>query len=366
MLRRRRPAYGVLAALAAVAAVFLITGISIAAAGKLPARLTDKQFWALVTDLSEPGGSFRSDNLLSNELRMQYVIPELLRTVAPGHAYLGVGPEQNFTYIAAVRPSIAFIVDIRRGNLQLQLMYKALFELSSDRVDFVSRLFSRKTPDGIGPNATAKQVFDAVSAAESSDALYDRNLKAIDAQLAGTHAFPLSADDLKGLEYVFHAFYTFGPSINYSSSEADGAIASSANYRPTYAELMASTDSDGVARSYLASDEAFAIVKALETKNLVVPVVGDFSGPRALRSVGAYLKAQSAIVSAFYVSNVEQYLRVQRVWGSFCGNAARLPIDDTSTFIRAGRGGRYARGGTALTQELSPIAVEVDGCDRRP
>ena len=62
----------------------------------------------------------------------------------------------------------------------------------------------------------------------------------------------------------------------------------------------------------------------------------------------------------------EAYLRVERVWGSFCGNAARLPIDDASTFIRAGRGGRYARGGTALTHELTSMAVEVDGCDRRP
>ena len=336
------------------------------AAGKLPARLTDRQFWTLVTDLSEPGGSFRSDNLLSNELRMQYVIPDLLRTAAPGRAYLGVGPEQNFTYIAAVRPSIAFIVDIRRGNLQLQLMYKALFELSSDRVDFVSRLFSRKAPDGLSVSATVQQIFDAVALMEPSDAVYDRNLKALDAQLSGTHAFPLSPEDLKGIEYVFHAFHTFGPSINYSSSEADGATVNSGNYRPTYAELMASTDSDGIARSYLATEDAFAAVKALETKNLVVPIVGDFAGPRALRSVGAYLKAQSAVVSAFYVSNVEQYLRVQRVWGSFCGNAARLPIDDTSTFIRAGRGGRYSRGGTALTHELSSMAVEVDGCDRRP
>ena len=364
MFRRWRPVAAVLAALAGVA---LAVGADLSAAtGALPARLTNRQFWTLVTDLSEPGGSFRSDNFLSNELRLQYVIPELLRTAVPGRAYLGVGPEQNFTYIAAIHPSIAFIVDIRRGNLQLQLMYKALFELSSDRVDFVSRLFSRKTPEGLGPSATAQQIFDAVGAAAPSDALYDRNLKAIDAQLSATHALPLSSEDFKGIEYVFHAFYTFGPAINYSSSEADGAITNSGNSRPTYAELMTATDSDGRARSYLATEDAFAFVKTLETRNLVVPIVGDFAGPRALRSVGAYLKTQSAVVSAFYVSNVEQYLRVQRVWGSFCGNAATLPIDDTSTFIRAGRGGRRSRGGTALTHELSPIAVDVDGCDRRP
>jgi hypothetical protein len=129
---------------------------------------------------------------------------------------------------------------------------------------------------------------------------------------------------------------------------------------------MTATDSDGHARSYLATEDAFAFVKTIESRNLIVPIVGDFSGPRALRAVGAYLKARSAVVSAFYVSNVEQYLRVERVWGSFCGNAARLPVDDASTIIRAGRGGRYSRGGTALTPELTSMPVEVDGCDRRP
>ena len=112
----------------------------------LPERLTDDQFWAFIADASEPGGSFRSDNLLSNELQLQHVIPELVKTVQPGRAYLGVGPEQNFTYIAALKPSIAFIVDIRRGNLNLHLLYKALFELSADRAAFVSRLFSKARP----------------------------------------------------------------------------------------------------------------------------------------------------------------------------------------------------------------------------
>ena len=56
---------------------------------------------------------------------------------------MGVGPEQNFSYIAALKPSMAFIVDIRHGNLDVHLMYKALFEMSDNRAEFVSRLFSR-------------------------------------------------------------------------------------------------------------------------------------------------------------------------------------------------------------------------------
>ncbi len=361
MLKRRCLHFVVL--IASIAAVF--ARAPQAAAG-LPSHLSDPEFWSLVTELSEPGGSFRSENLLSNELRLQYVIPDLVRNTPKGRAYIGVGPEQNFTYIAAVQPSIAFIVDIRRGNLQLQLMYKALFELSSDRAEFVSRLFSRKASDGLGSQATAGQLFEAIASAPASEAMYERTLKQIETQLIGRHALPLSADDLDGIAHVFHAFYKFGPEINYSSTESDAGTANSGSYRPTYAELMTATDSEGHPRSYLAAEEAFASVKSLEARNLVVPVVGDFAGPRALRAVGAYLKTRAAIVSAFYVSNVEQYLRVERVWGSFCGNAARLPFDDASTFIRAGRGGRYARGGTALTHELTSIALEVDGCDRRP
>jgi hypothetical protein len=352
-----------------VVSVTLVLALAAGAASTTaapPSRLTDQDFWTLVTGLSEPGGSFRSDNLLSNELRLQFVIPELLRTVPRGRAYVGVGPEQNFTYIAAIQPAVAFIVDIRRGNLQLQLMYKALFELSSDRVAFVSRLFSRKMPEGLGAGASARQIFDAVAAAEPSDALYDRNLKAIEAQLTVKHGFPLPADDLKGIEHVFHAFYAFGPEINYSSTESDGVSTAPGNYRPSYAELMEATDSEGHARGYLSTEDAFTLVKTLESNNLIVPIVGDFAGPRALRAVGSYLTSHAMTVSAFYVSNVEQYLRVERVWGSFCGNAARLPIDDASTFIRAGRGGRYSRGGTALTLELTSMAVELDGCDRRP
>src|SRR5581483_5087757 len=113
------------------------------AADTLPSQLTDQEFWKLSAESSEPDGTFRSDNLLSNELYFQYVIPDLIKTAKAQRVYMGVGPEQNFTYIVALKPKIAFIVDIRRGNLDLHLMYKAIFEMSKDRADFVSLLFSK-------------------------------------------------------------------------------------------------------------------------------------------------------------------------------------------------------------------------------
>ena len=120
----------------------------------VPESLTNEQFWSLTTSLSEPGGFFRSDNLVSNEDAFQDVIADLERTVKRGGVYLGVGPDQNFTYLAALQPGLAFITDIRRGNLHMQLMYKALFELSADRGEFVSRLFTKPRPSTVTTAST--------------------------------------------------------------------------------------------------------------------------------------------------------------------------------------------------------------------
>jgi len=345
--------------LLAVAIAVLSSALTVSTAGRLPARLTDSEFWTLIGDLSEPGGTFRSDNLLSNEARFQFILPELGEITRPGGAYMGVGPEQNFTYIAAVKPAIAFIVDIRRGNLDLHLMYKALFELSADRAEFVSRLFSRKRPAGLRPGSTATQIFSAYREIEPSEDLYERNLKDIQHQLVSKHGFALTADDVTRIESIYTAFFRFGPSIQYSSNEGLGAT-----YQPTYVDLMLATDINGRPRGYLTSEPAFAYVKDLESRNLVVPVVGNFSGPKAIRAVGTYLRQRESTVSVFYLSNVEQYLRLQRTWNTFCANVAALPLDDESTFVRAGHGGRQARG-TAMTAELGGMAAEVDGCGGR-
>src|SRR5204863_5888529 len=120
-----------------------------------------------------------------------YVIPELLKTAEQGRVYLGVGPEQNFTYIAALKPAMAFIIDIRHGNLDVHLMYKALFELSKDRAEFVSRLFSRKRPDGLTATSTARDILSKFLQANGSKELYEANLKAIDDLLMKKHQLPL-------------------------------------------------------------------------------------------------------------------------------------------------------------------------------
>jgi hypothetical protein len=329
----------------------------------LPDRLSDAEFWDLTQRLSEPGGSFRSDNLLSNEVYLQYVIPDLLAANHPGRVYMGVGPEQNFTYISALKPSMVFIVDIRRGNLDLHLMYKAIFDLSADRADFLSKLFSRKRPQGLTKTSSVNELFQAYASVAPDEALFEENFKAILENLQKTHKLPLLDEDVPNIRYVYEYFGRYGPDLTYWMSGGFGGRGGFRN-SPTYGDLMVGTDASGMLRSYLASEENFNVLKALEAKNLLVPVVGNFAGPKAIRAVGTWLKQHNATVSAFYLSNVEQYLYMDGIWTDFCRNSMELPIDEHSQFIRSFRGGTgpgYGGGGS-LNQGVFPMASDLKQC----
>ena len=320
----------------------------------IPSRLSDTEFWALIEDVSEPGGYFRSDNILSNEIAFQTVIPELLRTTRRNDVYLGVGPEQNFTYIAALEPRMAIILDIRRGNLHMHLLYKALFELSADRAEFVSRLFSKARPRGLDSTVTADSLFNAIWYTPSDSALYRRNLAAVKTHLLRQHGFPLTSDDLAGIDYVYDAFYYGGPGIDYSYPR----LQNNSRY-PNYADLMVQNDGRGVQRSFLATEAIFRRIKDMETRNLIVPVVGDFGGPSAIRAVGDYLRAHEATVGAIYVSNVEQYLFQGDAWRRYYESVATLPVDSTTTFIRS-VGGAFGGGGGGFIR-LPSVLSSVQG-----
>lgn len=335
--------------LVACAAVAVALLAQVAPHARVPERLTDQEFWTLSQESSEPGGYFRAadiTNFTSNEMLSQHVIPDLASRVKPGSVYLGVGPEQNYTYMVATRPRLAIIFDIRRGNLDMQLLYKAVFELSKDRADFVSMLFSKARPAGLTASASAHQIFSAFSSAPTSQALFTRNLAAIKDLLTKTRKLPLPQRDLDGIDTIYQTFYQQGFYLRPS---------------PSYWDLMAATDATGRERSYLATEEGFAWLKDLQSRNLVVPVVGDFGGPKAIRAIGRYLRAQGGTVGAYYLSNVEQYLYQDGKWDAFCRNVATLPLDDSSTFIRSQSGGFGGRGG-GFVNSLGAISAETKGC----
>jgi hypothetical protein len=286
--------------------------------------LSDDAFWRLSVSASEPGGVFEhADNLVSNES----LYAEFARLIRRrGGAYIGVGPEQNFSYIARLEPAVAFVIDIRPDNRNLHLMYKALFEVSADRAGFLSRLFSRPRPLALSSNASVDDLFSALERERPSHELFEDTKRLIREQLMRTRRFPLTSADTNVMDAALHAFFTDGPDIRYGRSLPPSRM------RPSYRTLMTITDMWGNHHSYLASEQAFGIVKGLHTRNLIIPIVGDFAGPHAIRRVGDYIRANGLVVSAFYASNVEVYLtRTER--RTFCASMETLPYDEGTHFI---------------------------------
>lgn len=282
----------------------------------------------MVADFSEPErrfepvGGYRSDNLISNERSIQEVLPELRQRRRTG-AYIGVGPEQNFTYVVALEPAIAFVVDIRRDNLRLHLLYKALAEAAEDRAGFLSRLFGRARPPGVSASADVETLVAAFARGERSATLARDTMRDVVSRLTGEHGFPLSAGDITALSALYDTVGSEGPLMRWDTGGA---------WIPTYADLMSAREPGGTRGSYLASEDAFQTFRRYQLHNRIVPVVGDFAGGTALRAIGRYLAGQGIPISAFYTSNVEVYLGagVPR----FEANVAALPIDERSLFVR--------------------------------
>ena len=322
-------------AISVVVLLLFLPGVSVAAQAQgLPDQLTDAEFWRLFTEFSEASGDYPYQNFMTNEETFQDIMPILTKVTKPGGVYLGVGPEQNFTYIAGAKPKMAFIFDIRRQNAMLHLMYKAIFEMSPTRGDFVSHLFSIKSPEKVPTTVRANGLFLAFDGIKADRAFYTANLASIKSILA-KHNFKLSADDLSKIEYIYDVFFRAGPALDYKfASEWPPQMAPA----PNYMQAMTDTDADKKAWSFLATEENYQFVRDLHRRNLLIPLVGDFAGSKAIRAVADYVKQRKAIVSAFYLSNVEYYLTEPRGprgnLQSFYQNAAALPIDSSSLFIR--------------------------------
>jgi hypothetical protein len=320
-----------LVALLSLLGVALVGPRGHVAADTLPKQISDRAFWRMIVDFSEPGGPFPSDNFISNETTYQEVIPELRRRSSPDGAYLGVGPDQNFTYITALRPRIAFIIDIRRQNMIEHLLYKAIVEMSDDRADFLSRLFSRPRPARLGSSSAPGVFFDAYKGVAASEKLFQKNLKEIESRLIKRHGFPLTADDRRSLEYIYRAFFAEGPDLRYSFPRQSIGT----RWLPTYAQLLTATDLTGLNHSYVANEENFRMLREFEQHNLLIPIVGDFGQEKAIRAVGRYLLEHGSTVNYVYTSNVEQYLFQSDAWQHYYSNVASLPLNANSTFIRA-------------------------------
>lgn len=325
--------------------------------------LSAAEFSGLVRDLSEEGGYFRSDNFTSNETSYLHVVDKLRELGATGGAYIGVGPEQNFTYIAKVRPRIAFIMDIRRQAVIQHLMQKAIFQLAPTRMQYLSLLLSKPLPKDKAPSPTTpvNEMLGYFAQTAVDDHAYASNLAAIRKAIKDDFQVQLSDSDQASLEYVYKSFREEGLEISYRMEGTRGG------WFPSLKELIVQPDQHGKLGNFLATKEDYEFVRDLQRRNMVIPVVGDFAGKKALAAIGAYLRKGGFNVTAFYTSNVEQYLFQNGVFSGFAENVRKLPINEKSVFIRAVPNTRFTHPAqlaghrtTTLLQQLTVFLRDFD------
>ena len=299
-----------------------------------PAQLraiSDSDFAALITRLSEPAGYFDTDNIISNEDSYLHPMTTLRRAGVNGGVYVGVGPDQNFSYIAAIRPHAAVIVDIRRDNLLEHLLFKSIFARARNRIEYLALLFGKPAPaDTAGWTAKpVEALLDYVVKARSTDAGLAR-IRATVVNQVRRQGVTLTDVDLETIKRFHDAFIAEGPALRFTSY----GRAPQVGY-PDFAQLAGSRDLEGRQRSFLATEDAFQFVKSLEDRNLIIPVVGNFAGRKAFAAIAAWMTGSGEKLSALYASNVEQYLFRDNGFDVFAENVERLPRDARSVIIRS-------------------------------
>lgn len=296
-----------------------------------PSRLSDAAFAAAVARLSEPSGFFDTDNLISNESSYLHVLPRLRALGVRGGAYLGVGPDQNYSYIAAIRPRVAYLIDVRRDNLLQHLMYKSLFAQASSRMEYLCRWLGRRLPEDLESwgDRSIDEVVRYLDGAPRDEALVRQVQGAIvrDAMATGV---ALSASDRAALQRFHGEFARQGLGLRFTTF----GRAPRPNY-PTLRDLVLARDTDGRQGSYLARENDWRFVKTMHEANRIIPVVGNLGGDRALPAIARELAATRETVSAFYTSNVEFYLWGDGSFDRYARNVAALPRDAHSVIIRS-------------------------------
>ena len=348
--------------LLAAALSIALPGGSVYLRAELPAASSqDTAFAHLVERLSEPGGYFSSDNLVSNEASYLHVLGKLREMGTRGGAYIGVGPDQNFSYIAQLRPEVAFLIDIRRDNLLHHLLFKALFQHARNRIEYLCLLTGRPPPED--PRdwtaSSIQEIVEYVDVMPPDSIVFKESARHI-RQTVSTYGLALSESDLETIGRFHREFYRWGLDIRYSNRFGIPLW-----NMPAYRQLLIETDLGGRQLNYLALEESFRHLKNMQRRNRIVPVVGDLAGSHALAAIGREVSRRGLVVSALYVSNVEQYLMRDGVFDRFASTAADLPFDRKSVIIRSyfGRGwphrdnipGYYA---TQLLERLADFANE--------
>jgi hypothetical protein len=319
--------------------------------GKPPSRSPRELF----ETLGERERHHLPQNYVSSETSQLQVAPLLLERRRPGGAYIGVGAEQNFSYIALVEPEVAFIIDPRRSIVLLHLLYKAMFDKARTRSEFVSFMIGRGYDASDEPprNARVADVIAHVEELGQFPELSRTTLAVLMDRISTKFGFKLTARDRATLTEINKEFYEHELDIRF---EQEGKI------DPGYVkfrEQLALRAPNGKELGFLSHDRAFRYVQRMHRENRIFVMVGDLAGDKALSGIAAYLKAEQIPLRTFYVSNLEEPLFALKTWPKWVKNLEALPADEHAVFIRTWFGGDrhpYQLPGLRTTTLLQPLA----------
>ena len=296
--------------------------------------LSDTEFTELTVQLSEPGGNFDSDNWVSNETAYLHVLDRLRKEIPPGRVYVGVGPEQNFSYIAALKPSLAFTIDIRPENQLQHLFYKALFEISETPQEWLANLTGRRLPDEARNLAFA----DWIAQLEKlpRDPAVVQKVRQEVARRLPNYGLRNQPEDWTTLLKMHEVFCQNALDIRFTFIRfSPGTV--HANFK----EILLGKDLNGEYANFLAKPESYRMIRQMEKENRIIPLVGDFGGTHALARVSREMRRRNLLLGVFYLSNVEDYLMMRGLpddpMEQFVFNLEGLPHDSRSLLVRTHR-----------------------------
>ncbi len=329
--------------------------ISACAPRQPDAPATGPSYAELYNRLSEQGGYFDSDNLISNETSYLHALDDLRALGVRGGVFLGVGPDQGFSYIAETQPELAIMIDIRRDAMIQHLMFRSLFQRSRNRMEYLAGLIGAEVRDvGEWTDRPIEEILAVLDTARRTEAEFTRWSSRILADARDSN-ITLTTEDINTLQRFRREFYEYGLELRYTSKNRPPRTS-----YPSLAQLILERDKSGQLASYLADEERWRVVQKMQNEDRVLVATGDLAGTHAMRAIGDFLRERGLAISVFYTSNVEQYLFQFGTFDAFAENVRALPFMPNGVIIRSffNRGGWHtqARPGHVSVQLVQPAS----------
>lgn len=248
---------------------------------------------------AEPGSAYGLDCFVTSEVGHNELLARCC-PVKPGGAYIGVGPCQNFTYIGAMRPSHAVIIDARLDNLIEHLIFKLAFEAAATPREYLAFLFSREIPAVSSEEVSALlAAFD--NAATSLD-LFEMNCEALLGELRDRWQLPDGM--IARARHIYGEFHRRGLTITSVSEEQLKTL----DYIPDLRTVISSRAYTGENFHYLASAERYSYVRDLQVSDRVVLALGNITDSSSAGLLNELLSEVGVEMRVLYLSNMEEFL----------------------------------------------------------